>query len=114
MATEGKSMLSLAIGHSIGQLSQLAEVKPGRGEALSLQAVAEARQFRNRSVISCNGCRFVWGIDRAHVRPFSLDINNVKHELAEGVNAYCDPTSNLYLGLQEMCLLVLMWAHTPE
>ena len=41
------------------------------------------------------------GINLAHVRPFSLDISNVKHELAESVDAYCDPTSNLDLGLQK-------------
>ena len=41
------------------------------------------------------------GIDLAHFPPFSLDINNVKHELAKSVNSYCDPSSNLYLGLQK-------------
>ena len=54
------------------------------------------------------------GINRAHLRPFSLNINNVKHELAKSVNSYCDPTRNLYLGLQKCVSWCQVWAHTPD
>ena len=41
------------------------------------------------------------GINGAHLRPFFFNIDNVKHELAKSVNSYCDPTSNLHLGLHK-------------